>query len=66
MDETPADICPEWFFLAFYTVIRGVPYKTSGILLMLGIVVVTILPKFLTLGAKYQGMTHYRVTEVFF
>lgn len=45
IDETPADICPEWFFLAFYTVIRGVPHKTGGIVLMLGMVVVTVIPK---------------------
>jgi len=43
--KTPAHIVPEWYFLPFYAILRAVPSKLFGILLMLGaIVVLFILP----------------------
>ena len=43
--KTPAHIVPEWYFLPFYAILRAVPSKLFGILLMLGaIVVLFVLP----------------------
>ena len=33
--STPPHIVPEWYFLSFYAVLRGIPNKSSGVLLML-------------------------------
>lgn len=42
---TPAHIVPEWYFLPFYAILRAVPDKLAGILLMLGaIAVLFVLP----------------------
>ena len=43
--KTPPHIVPEWYFLPFYAILRAVPDKLMGILLMLGaIVVLFVLP----------------------
>ena len=42
---TPAHIVPEWYFLPYYAVLRAVPDKLGGVLLMFGsIAVLFILP----------------------
>ncbi|MGE0716317.1 MAG: cytochrome bc complex cytochrome b subunit [Alphaproteobacteria bacterium] len=42
---TPAHIVPEWYFLPFYAILRAVPNKLGGVLLMFGAVAVLfILP----------------------
>ena len=42
---TPAHIVPEWYFLPFYAVLRAVPDKLGGVLLMFGsIAVLFVLP----------------------
>ena len=42
---TPSHIVPEWYFLPFYAVLRAVPDKLGGVLLMFGsIAVLFILP----------------------
>jgi len=44
---TPEHIVPEWYFLAFYAVLRSVPSKSGGVFLMgLSIVVLFLLPLF--------------------
>ena len=43
--STPAHIVPEWYFLPFYAILRAVPDKLGGVLLMFGaIAVLFILP----------------------
>lgn len=37
---TPAHIVPEWYFLPFYAILRSVPDKLGGVLLMFGAVFV--------------------------
>ncbi|WP_374447149.1 cytochrome bc complex cytochrome b subunit [Stella sp.] len=37
---TPAHIVPEWYFLPFYAILRAVPDKLGGVLLMFGAVAV--------------------------
>jgi ubiquinol-cytochrome c reductase cytochrome b subunit len=34
--QTPADIQPEWYFLPFYAMLRAVPHKLGGVILMFG------------------------------
>ncbi len=42
---TPEHIVPEWYFLPFYAILRAVPSKLGGVLLMFGsILVLFILP----------------------
>ena len=42
---TPAHIVPEWYFLPFYAILRAVPSKLGGVLLMgLSIAILFILP----------------------
>ncbi|MSP04940.1 MAG: cytochrome b [Acetobacteraceae bacterium] len=43
--QTPPDIVPEWYFLPFYAILRSVPDKLMGVLLMFGsILVLFVLP----------------------
>jgi ubiquinol-cytochrome c reductase cytochrome b subunit len=43
--QTPAHIVPEWYFLPFYAILRAVPDKLGGVLLMFGaIAVLFVLP----------------------
>jgi ubiquinol-cytochrome c reductase cytochrome b subunit len=37
---TPAHIVPEWYFLPFYAILRSVPDKLGGVLLMFGAIAV--------------------------
>jgi ubiquinol-cytochrome c reductase cytochrome b subunit len=34
--KTPPDIVPEWYFLPFYAMLRAVPHKLSGVIVMAG------------------------------
>mgnify|MGYP005704467391 FL=1 len=43
--QTPAHIVPEWYFLPFYAILRAVPDKLGGVLLMFSaIFVLFVLP----------------------
>lgn len=37
---TPAHIVPEWYFLPFYAILRAVPSKLGGVILMFGAILV--------------------------
>lgn len=42
---TPAHIVPEWYFLPFYAILRTIPDKLGGVILMaLAIVIIALLP----------------------
>ena len=41
--QTPAHIVPEWYFLPFYAILRAVPDKLTGVLLMFAAVLVLFL-----------------------
>lgn len=44
---TPAHIVPEWYFLPFYAVLRSIPDKLQGVILMLlSIIILAIFPFF--------------------
>ena len=40
---TPTHIVPEWYFLPFYAILRSVPNKLGGVLLLLGSIFVLLL-----------------------
>ncbi|MBP6818041.1 MAG: cytochrome b/b6 [Ferrovibrio sp.] len=40
---TPAHIVPEWYFLPFYAILRSVPDKLGGVLLMFGAIAILFL-----------------------
>ncbi len=43
--QTPAEIVPEWYFLPFYAILRSVPNKLGGVMMMFGsIAVLFVLP----------------------
>ncbi|MSO90017.1 MAG: cytochrome b [Acetobacteraceae bacterium] len=43
--QTPPNIVPEWYFLPYYAILRSVPDKLTGVLLMFGsILVLFVLP----------------------
>jgi ubiquinol-cytochrome c reductase cytochrome b subunit len=44
---TPAHIVPEWYFLPFYAILRTIPDKLGGVVLMvLAIVILLFVPNF--------------------
>lgn len=63
--STPAHIVPEWYFLPFYAILRAVPDKLAGILLMLGaIIVLFVLPWLDT--SKVRSMRFRPIARWFF
>ena len=63
--STPAHIVPEWYFLPFYAILRAVPDKLLGLLLMVGaIAVLFILPWLDT--SKVRSMRFRPVTRIWF
>ncbi len=62
---TPAHIVPEWYFLPFYAILRAVPDKLMGILLMFGaIAVLFVLPWLDT--SKVRSMRFRPIARWFF
>lgn len=39
---TPASIVPEWYFLPFYAILRSIPDKLLGVIIMFGSLLITI------------------------
>lgn len=52
---TPPHIVPEWYFLPFYAILRSIPNKNLGILLMLAAIVFLLL---LMVGANWHVSKH--------
>jgi ubiquinol-cytochrome c reductase cytochrome b subunit len=44
---TPAHIVPEWYFLPFYAILRAVPNKLGGVLMMFGAIAILFVLPFL-------------------
>ena len=65
---TPAHIVPEWYLLPFYAILRAVPDKLMGVLLMFGsIVVLFFLPWLDTMkvkSARYRPL--YKIFFILF
>jgi ubiquinol-cytochrome c reductase cytochrome b subunit len=62
---TPAHIVPEWYFLPFYAILRAVPDKLGGVLLMFGaIATLFILPWLDT--SKVRSMRYRPTARLYF
>ena len=50
---TPAHIVPEWYFLPFYAILRAIPDKLYGVILMIfSIVFIGLFPFFLHIAKR--------------
>jgi len=45
---TPAHIVPEWYFLPFYAILRSIPDKLGGIVLLLAAIAILFALPFIT------------------
>ena len=63
--ETPAHVVPEWYFLAYYAILRGIPHKTAGILAMFGSIAVLFLLPFLN-TSRVRNTTYRPIFKFFF
>ena len=63
--ETPAHVVPEWYFLAFYAILRGIPHKTGGILTMFGSIVVLFIIPFVN-SSEIRNTTYRPIFKFFF
>ena len=62
---TPAHIVPEWYFLPFYAILRAVPDKLAGVLMMFGaIAVLFVLPWLDT--SKVRSMRYRPTAKLYF
>ena len=62
---TPAHIVPEWYFLPFYAILRAVPDKLGGVILMFGaIAVMFVLPWLDT--SKVRSMRYRPTAKLYF
>jgi ubiquinol-cytochrome c reductase cytochrome b subunit len=52
---TPAHIVPEWYFLPFYAILRAVPDKLGGVLLMFGAIAILFLLPWLDTSRVRSG-----------
>ena len=63
--ETPAHLLPEWYFLPFYAILRGIPHKAGGIIAMGGAILVLLVIPFNYTG--YIRNTTYRpIFKIFY
>jgi ubiquinol-cytochrome c reductase cytochrome b subunit len=62
---TPAHIVPEWYYLPFYAILRAVPDKLGGVLLMFAAIIV---PAFLPWidTSKVKSMTYRPIAKQLF
>ena len=62
---TPAHIVPEWYFLPFYAILRAVPDKLGGVVLMGGAIVVLFFLPWLD-TSKVRSLRFRPITRVIF
>ncbi|WP_431301378.1 cytochrome b [Sediminicoccus sp. BL-A-41-H5] len=62
---TPAHIVPEWYFLPFYAILRAVPDKLGGVLLMGGAIVVLFFLPWLD-TSKVRSLRFRPITRIIF
>ena len=65
---TPAHIVPEWYFLVFYAILRSIPNKLGGILILFASLLVLFLLPFCnrSFNRSKLGYTLYKFLFVFF
>lgn len=62
--STPAHIVPEWYFLPFYAILRAVPDKLGGVVLMFASILVWFVLPWLD-TSKVRSMTFRPVARLF-
>jgi ubiquinol-cytochrome c reductase cytochrome b/c1 subunit len=62
---TPAHIVPEWYFLPFYAILRAVPDKLGGVILMFGAVLILAFAPWLD-TSRVRSCNYRPVYRVFF
>ena len=62
---TPEHIVPEWYFLPFYAILRAVPDKLGGVVLMFASIVVLFFLPWLD-RAKAKSLRYRPIARVFF
>ena len=62
---TPAHILPEWYFLPFYAILRAVPDKLGGVILMFGAVLILAFAPWLD-TSRVRSCNYRPVYRVFF
>jgi len=56
-DVTPVHIVPEWYLLPFYALLRSVPNKFGGIVVVVAaLLVLTLLPAFMRVQIRFNGL----------
>nr|ADK97695.1 cytochrome b [Pinctada margaritifera] len=63
--KTPKNICPEWYFLFFYAILRMIPSKSLGILVMFGSILILVVCSYTHVG-MYRGLQFYPICQFFF
>ena len=62
---TPAHIVPEWYLLPFYAILRSVPDKLGGVILMLSAILIFLILPFIH-EIKIRSMIFRPISKVFF
>src|SRR3546814_19802268 len=66
-DQTPAHIVPEWYFLPFYAILRSVPNKLLGVvLLLLAIIVLLVFPTLVNRSVILRSKAFQPLSQFFF
>ena len=63
--KTPLHVVPEWYFLPFYAILRGIPHKTGGILAMFGSIIILLTIPF-TNTSVIRSTTYRPIFQIFF
>lgn len=63
---TPAHIVPEWYFLPFYAILRAVPDKLGGVLMMFGAIALLFALPFLDRSKVVSGAYRPLFKKVFY
>ena len=63
---TPAHIVPEWYFLLFYAILRSVPSKLGGVILLLCAIIILVLIPFIFNTLDFKWFKHSELYIVFF
>lgn len=62
---TPTHIVPEWYFLLFYAILRSVPHKFGGVILLIIAIsmlfLITFFPKIIIQSTKFRPMLKYLI-----
>jgi len=65
-DQTPAHIVPEWYFLPFYAILRSVPNKLLGVILLVLAIIVLIIFPFLVNEAALRATSFRPIFKISF